>query len=495
MIHKVKNSITVSKENYLWLAIGIALLIFANGRYAIPALAWLYPVFMIRFMRKEKPLKGYLVLAISIALASVISFWGTASPEPSLLLQLLPAFFGAIVALTFLADRILHKSFSGMVSTLIFPLAYTVFEFLFSLLNPMGSTGLLAYTQYYNLPLIQIVSVTGIWGLTFLITWFGSTINWIWDRGFLWPNVKKGVLLYGLILCLVLTYGGARLTFTELSPGTVKVAGLYAYDLRQVASYLWQLAEDDREKYRQRSLQIQEKLFESSRKEANAGSKIIVWSEISPLIAAEDEEMLMVRVKETAREDDIYLVVAPFIDHSDDHRLNENKMIIISPEGKEELTHYKFGGSSIEGSVPGDAVLQVVETDYGKLSGVVCWDQDFPHIMKQAGKLGVDIMFAPNADWKAITPMHTHIGIFRAVENGYSLVRPNVNGLSVITDPLGRVIASMDHDQSSEWVLVAQVPTKGIKTIYSIIGDLFGWLSVTIFSGLVLYKLILNRKK
>ncbi len=85
--------------------------------------------------------------------------------------------------------------------------------------------------------------------------------------------------------------------------------------------------------------------------------------------------------------------------------------------------------------------------------------------MKQAGKLEIDIMLVPNADWKAITPMHTHIGVSRAVENGYSLVRPNVNGLSIITDPLGRVIAAMDHDKSSEWVLIAQVPTRGTRTI------------------------------
>jgi apolipoprotein N-acyltransferase len=205
--------------------------------------------------------------------------------------------------------------------------------------------------------------------------------------------------------------------------------------------------------------------------------------------------MFMQRVKVTARSENIYLAVAPFIDHGDEHQLNENKMIIISPEDEELLIHYKFGGSSIEGSVPGDAILRITETDYGLLSGVVCWDQDFPHIMKQAGKLGVDVMLAPNANWKAITPMHTHIGIFRAVENGYSLVRPNVNGLSVITDPLGRVIASMDHDKSSEWVLIAQVPTRGIRTIYSIIGDLFGWAALAAFSGLVIYALFLSRSK
>ena len=74
------------------------------------------------------------------------------------------------------------------------------------------------------------------------------------------------------------------------------------------------------------------------------------------------------------------------------------------------------------------------------------------------------------------------MAILRAIENGVSLVRVGDNELSVITDPYGRVLASMDFFTAGERVIVAQVPTQGVFTIYSVIGDLVGWLSV---AGLV----------
>jgi apolipoprotein N-acyltransferase len=42
----------------------------------------------------------------------------------------------------------------------------------------------------------------------------------------------------------------------------------------------------------------------------------------------------------------------------------------------------------------------------------------------------------------------------------------------------------MDHFAASERVMVAQVPTRGVFTLYGVIGDLFGWLAVV---GLVAF--------
>ena len=74
------------------------------------------------------------------------------------------------------------------------------------------------------------------------------------------------------------------------------------------------------------------------------------------------------------------------------------------------------------------------------------------------------------------------MAIFRAIENGVSVVRQTDNGPSVVADPYGRVLAWMDHFTASERVMVAQVPTKGVFTVYSIVGDLFGWLAVVGFA-------------
>ena len=42
--------------SYLWLAIAAALYLFTGGQWAIPLAAWLAPLFLLRFVRTQRPL-------------------------------------------------------------------------------------------------------------------------------------------------------------------------------------------------------------------------------------------------------------------------------------------------------------------------------------------------------------------------------------------------------------------------------------------------------
>ncbi len=144
----------------------------------------------------------------------------------------------------------------------------------------------------------------------------------------------------------------------------------------------------------------------------------------------------------------------------------------------------------IEGVEPGDGVLRTVETPYGTLSGVICWDTDFPTVVSQAGRNGTDILLSPSLDFRSIDPMHAQMAVFRAIENGVSVVRQSDNALSIVADPYGRTLAAVDHFTASERVTVAQVPTQGVFTVYSVIGDLFGWLAVLGFVAIIVLTLV-----
>lgn len=111
------------------------------------------------------------------------------------------------------------------------------------------------------------------------------------------------------------------------------------------------------------------------------------------------------------------------------------------------------------------------------------------------GKKGADILFIPSGDNLSIARLHAQQAIFRAIENGVSLVRQDsTEGLSIATDPYGRVLATMDTHTASERVMVVQVPMQCVFTIYSIIGDLFGWLSVVGFVGIVILAIVEGHK-
>ena len=148
----------------------------------------------------------------------------------------------------------------------------------------------------------------------------------------------------------------------------------------------------------------------------------------------------------------------------------------------------------LEGIRPGDRVLRTSKSPFGTISGVICWDADFPTTVRQAGRNGTDILLVPSNDRRELDPTHTQMAVFRAIENGVSLVRQASNGLSIATDPYGRVLAAVDHFTASEWVMVAQVPTQGVFTVYSVIGDLFGWLAVVGFVSIFIWAVVRWRK-
>ncbi len=125
---------------------------------------------------------------------------------------------------------------------------------------------------------------------------------------------------------------------------------------------------------------------------------------------------------------------------------------------------------------------------------MICFDADFPGTLRQAGQAGADIMLVPSSDWREIDPYHTQVATFRAIENGYSLVRQTGNGLAMTVDYEGNVLSASDYFTSDPQVMVAYVPMQGVHTIYATIGDLFAWLSIAGLVGLIGVALARRRK-
>lgn len=94
-------------------------------------------------------------------------------------------------------------------------------------------------------------------------------------------------------------------------------------------------------------------------------------------------------------------------------------------------------------------------------------------------------MLAPSDDWPALSPSHAQHATFRAIENGYSLVRETNNGVSLAVDYEGRVLSSADYFASDHHTMVASVPTHGARTVYATIGDLFAWLCIVGLAALI----------
>ena len=105
--------------------------------------------------------------------------------------------------------------------------------------------------------------------------------------------------------------------------------------------------------------------------------------------------------------------------------------------------------------------------------GVICHDLDFPELLRQASSEKIGLLVGPSDDWVDVASLHGRMAVFRAVENGFTLLRPTNGGRSVAVDTRGRVIAEVN---SPDDVMVAHVSARSSRTLYGTVGDLFSWL-------------------
>jgi len=155
--------------------------------------------------------------------------------------------------------------------------------------------------------------------------------------------------------------------------------------------------------------------------------------------------------------------------------------VLIDPQGKVVWDMWKarpVPGSEAAMSAVDDGRIKSGPTQYGNVGAAICFDMDFPGLLKQAGQQRVDLMLVPSNDWRAIDPWHTHMARFRAIEQGFNLIRHTSGGLSLAADFQGRVLGSMDHYTTDDRALISHVPTRGTRTIYSRVGDLFAWICI-----------------
>ncbi len=341
---------------------------------------------------------------------------------------------------------------------------------------------------------MQVASVTGLYGLTFLMAWFASVVNWAWENALAWPQVRRGVLSCTVVLVAVPALGSVRLMVTPPGP-TVRIASLTHADIPRFPTpdierraYTAQLTPDERQQVRERSRLIDEDLLQRAARQADAGARIVFWGEGNSYVLPEDEGWLIDQAAQLARDKQIYLGLGNVVWHYGARKPLENGFVLFDPKGSVAWKFLKarpVPGFEAPLAVTDGSKLKFAETPFGRLTGVICFDADFVQLVRQAGAGHADLMLIPSNDWSAIDPWHTQMAVFRAVEQGANLVRHTSSGLSVAVDYQGRVRGAMDHYQTSgDRVLVADVPTRGALTIYARIGDLFSWLALAGLFGL-----------
>ncbi len=496
--------VSAAFRRWRWLLAAAVLLPFANLGTTIPIVAWIAPAALLRFTRARRDASALIAAFLAVVAATAWQLHGMI-PAPPLVLPAIIGVYAFAFFIPFLADFWCSAHLREAGRLLVFPLAWTACDYAMSKLAPYGSWGSVAYTQYGNLPLVQIVSVTGVYGVTFLIGAFATVVNHAIEHGFASKETRLASGAFAAALAGALLFGGIRLNLSADGPPTVRVASLTGLEIdlvpdRSTGERLMRgepLRPAELAEIRRRSRVMNDDLLERSEREAVAGAKIVFWGETNAGVLKEDEGTFFRRASELARRRGIYLLMAVGTLTPGREKLLENKAVLVAPDGAVKWQYLKarpVPGPEAAITARSDGRLKITETPYGRLSAAICFDLDFPDLLRQAGAGRVDLLLAPSNDWRAIDPWHTQMAVFRALENGFSLVRHTSHGLSLAADPYGRVLASMDHFSAAERVLVTQVPTRRARTIYARLGDWFPQLAIVLLAGLLVRAFVSRRR-
>jgi apolipoprotein N-acyltransferase len=470
-----------------WLIAGMAMGLLCMGRVVIPAAAWIGPILLLHFVREAPVAPGMLLLWLGLFLAFVTSN-RKVLPVPGAGYFVVALPLSLTMALPYLADRLLESTFPGLLSTLAFPLAWVAMEYLGSL-GSNGSWGALAYTQHGNLPLAQLASVTGIPGISFLITWTAAVANWAWDSGFAWTAIGGGVCIWAGVMGLVVIAGAVRLEAARSDGNAVRAATLSYPKNVFVPGEITRIIEgrvapEEHGEISGKLRRMQDWFLENALREARAGAKIIAWPETNMLVLRDEEAGFMERARRVAREEHIHLLMGIASVQVGARRPTENKAVLLTPDGAVAYSYLKsrlVPGWESRTCVRGDGRLPTAQTELGRVASPICYEMDLPGFVRQTGRRGTDLVIVPANDWKEIKHIHHRMAVYRAIENGFPMLRAS-SAFSGAVDAFGRVLATADHFGSDVRNMVAQIPVGRVPTVYARIGNLFSWISI---AGLV----------
>ncbi len=371
--------------------------------------------------------------------------------------------------------------------------------------------GIIGYSQYLFIPLLQIVSITGVWGVSFLViipsAYIGNALKNGTSGiiGFFREHRIDGII-YTALFIFTICYG-----FISLSGNNFKDAPLWKVALIQHNANTW----EGGIKTFKRNLDILTTLSEKAVKE---NPDIVIWSETAFVPGIDwhtrhrfdrDSYELVKEFKEFMDNQTI-----PFITGNDDgqlERVEDGKMervdynaALLYYNGELKQTYRKLHLVPFIEHFPYKNIFPrfnqfLIDNKYHfwkkgneytvfnvngiKFSTLICFEDVFGYLSRNFVKKGADVIVnITNDSWSgsvAAEMQHMGISVFRAVENRRSLVRSTNSGITCTVTPDGR-IANMLEPFTQDYI-VAEVPVYDKETtFYTSRGDWVAILSIVV---------------
>jgi apolipoprotein N-acyltransferase len=449
-----------------------------------------------------------------------IFYWTFAIPKytvlhHSLLGLYLPPYF----ALFGLAFGFISQRWGITPALFATPFVWVSLEYVRSNLSFMALPwALLAHSQYQYPVIIQIASVAGAYGVSFLIVLVNMAIaQVIVGRTPLWKGLAglKNAAQWtrGRVFLPVAT---AVLLIVVLGYGQNVLSGSTERKIIKASVLQGNIGQERKANPRRHAAYIMERYADLTRRAALDEPDLIVWPEAATPGFILKDITLYQRMVSIVREINTYLLVgsseyAKFTTTLTKEKTKKsgNTALFFSPEGKILGQYLKiqlvpFGEYiPLEGVidwphfiVPGEKKLyEIPGQEYtlfnlkeAKFGVVICWEHVFADLFRTFVKNGADFMLnITNEGWfgdTAAPHQMLAISVFRAVENRCAIARAANTGVSCFIDPHGRITGRVQDNQKKdtfvEGYLTGEIPISNHKTFYTKHGEVFVYFCIAI---------------
>ncbi|MBN2193412.1 MAG: hypothetical protein JW751_11405 [Polyangiaceae bacterium] len=290
----------------------------------------------------------------------------------------------------------------------------------------------------------QIVSVTGITGLVFVLL-----AGQLYAAVILVTPEHRGRRALGLLSAVAL-YAGVGIVVSRAEPER----------RLRVAAWGWSETENPQE-----SLPIEARYARAAEEASRAGARLLVFPEAVFDVTVGSRSAARVRWGELAQRYGLTLVVGYF-----DRSERQNLALMLSPDpGNESRPAYSKTHliPFIESYTPGDGTLAETQVDGVNVGAMICQDDNFTDLARGYGRRGTSIVVVPTNDWQSVARVHLENSRLRTIENGYGLVRAAHNGISAIVSPRGALLAERDHFREGPGLVVADLPVGEGHTVFA----------------------------
>jgi apolipoprotein N-acyltransferase len=444
---------------------------FGTGLTPIAALTWLAPLPVLLLAPRVSG-KAAVCAAFLAYFLSTTNSWGFylhSHDEPMWPVgtMIIVGFSLTFVLAVWIFRRLLHRG-RALLAVATAPAAWVGMLYLVSVVNPMGMVGTLATAQA-DVPLVlQTASVTGGWGVDYLVLLVPSAI-----AALLAPAVSTAArvriaTVTVVVLAAALGAGAVRLSNNSGTGPSQRVALIahnhsgWGIDVATpagrdlVAAYVEQVAA------------------------LPDGVRTAVLPEGAFAVNDASLATLVQPLTQIARTRGLDIVVGLT-------RLTQGaklQVALVIPAGGGEPVSYLKHHDRV--SPPGHELAFLPNTPNiaGRVGVEICGDLAFPNPSRDYAQSGAGLMVIPASTEDDNGWQLSRTGLLRGVENGFAVAWSGRQGALLTADGWGRVLTDVRTGGPAPFsTAIADVPTGPGATPYTRLGDWFAWLCLALALG------------